>query len=393
MDITELLKRIESGYTLPTLSPVALRLIELASDENSSIDDMVKTIEKDPSLALRLLKLANSAFFASLQPCSTLRQAVIKIGFQRLRIMALSISLRDTFPMGKAGPLDYEKFWRTSLYRAIIAKSIAEHLKKINPDEAFISALLMEIGLLIFFDLFIKGKDEDVMLEPEPLDTLLTWEKEKYGLDHRQVGAVALKYWHFPESIITCQNVYEKPAIIEEELPLLVKLCALASSLSGILFHGSGEFNDIYREAYGYLGINQDIINEILIKTFDQVEEIGRNLRVEFNKEKDLLMIMGNANEALSRLSARLTKEIDADHQPCLPSFDSLQKKQDGDIVTHTLQAVAHEIRNPLLAVGGFARKLSASLDPASESGKYVHIILEEAMRLENALAEMTQKG
>jgi hypothetical protein len=46
-----------------------------------------------------------------------------------------------------------------------------------------------------------------------------------------------------------------------------------------------------------------------------------------------------------------------------------------------------------LLAVGGFARKLSASLDPSSESGRYVHIILEEAMRLEKALSEMTQKG
>jgi len=53
---------------------------------------------------------------------------------------------------------------------------------------------------------------------------------------------------------------------------------------------------------------------------------------------------------------------------------------------------VAHEIRNPLLAVGGFARKLAASFDPASRGGKYVKIILEEASRLEKALSEMTRK-
>jgi len=392
MNISELLKHIESGYTLPSLSPVALKLIELASDEKSSVDDLVKLIEKDPPLALRLLKLANSAFFSSLQASATLRQAVIKIGFQRLRIMALSISLRDTFPMGKIGPLDYEKFWRTSLYRAIIAKSIAEHLKKVNPEEAFISALLMEIGLLIFFDIFIKGKDEDIGLEPEPLEPLLAWERDKYGLDHRQVGAVALKHWNFPENIIACQKLYPKSAIMEEGLPIIVKLCQLAGTLSQILFHGAGEFHNIYVDADRYLGINQEIINDILVKTFEQVEEIGKNLSVEFNKEKDLLMIMEKANEALSRLSDRLSKEKDSGHPGHLPSFDSLHKENEGEIVTHTLQAVAHEIRNPLMAVGGFARKLSASLDPSSDSGKYVRIILEEAMRLENALSEMTQQ-
>ncbi len=389
MNASEILKRIESGYSLPSLSPVALRLVEMASDEMSSVDDLVKIIEKDPPLALRLLKLANSAFFASVQPSTTLKQAVIKIGFQKLRIMALSISLRDTFPMGKIGPLDYEKFWRTSLYRAIISKSIAEHLKKLNPEEAFISALLMEIGILIFFDIFIKGEDETVTIELEPLDKLLLWEKEKYGIDHREVGAVALKHWHFPENIIACQPFYPKSAIMEEGLPLQVKVCALAASLSGILFHGSGEFHQIYRDADGYLGINQEIINDILIRSFDQVEEIGRNLRVELNREKDLLAIMEKANEALSRLSDRLSKEKDPFRHDHIPSFDSLQK---GELIDLTLQAVAHEIRNPLMSVGGFARRLSSSLDPSSESGRYVRIILEEAMRLEKALSEMTQK-
>jgi HD-like signal output (HDOD) protein len=390
MDINGLLKRIESGYTLPSLSPVALKLIELASDENSSVDDLVRLIEKDPPLALRLLKLANSAFFATSQPSTTLRQAVIKIGFQRVRIMALSISLRDTFPMGKIGPLDYEKFWRTSLYRAIIAKSIAEQIKKVNPEEAFISALLMEIGLLIFFDIFIKGKDEDVKFEPEPLEPILAWERDKYGLDHRQVGAVALKYWNFPENIIACQKFYPRSSVTEEGLPLMVKLCVLAGFLSGTLFHGTGEFHHIYVDAENFLGISQEAINDILIRTFEQVEEIGKNLSVELNKEKDLLTIMENAREALSQLSDKLSRKEEDACSDQLPTFDSLNRESEGKIVAHTLQAVAHEIRNPLLAVGGFARKLSASLDPLSDSGKYVRIILEEAKRLESALSEMT---
>jgi HD-like signal output (HDOD) protein len=391
MNATDLLKRIESGYTLPSLSPVALKLIELASDERASVEDLVRLIEKDPPLALRLLKLANSAFFTAAQHSTTLHQAVVRIGFERVRIMALSISLRDTFPMGKIGPLDYEKFWRTSLYRAIIAKSIAEKIRKVNPEEAFISALLMEIGLLIFFDIFIKGKDETTHLEPEPLEALLEWERDKYGLDHRQVGAVALKYWNFPGEITACQKFYPESAVAEDVIPLNIRLCVLAGVLSGTLLNGVREFHSIYTDGEKIPGINREMINDILINTFEQVEEIGKNLSLELNREKDLLMIMENAHEALSRLSERLTKEKDAVHKDSLPSFDSLHQKNEEKIVTHTLQAVAHEIRNPLLAVGGFARKLSTSLDPLSDSGKYVRIILEEAKRLESALTEMTQ--
>jgi len=57
--------------------------------------------------------------------------------------------------------------------------------------------------------------------------------------------------------------------------------------------------------------------------------------------------------------------------------------------VTHTLQAFAHEIENPLVAVAGFAKRLCHVLDPFSESGRYANIILQEALRLEETLNVM----
>ena len=121
----DILKEIESGYSLPSLSPVAMKLVELALEDSCSAEDLAALIETDPSLTVGVLKLANSVFFHATQPTTSLRNAVVKVGFQRLRIMALSLSLRDTFPMGKIGPLDYKKFWHTTLYRALISKSLA----------------------------------------------------------------------------------------------------------------------------------------------------------------------------------------------------------------------------------------------------------------------------
>ena len=180
--LPDLLARLESGYFLPILSPVALRLVEMATGDEFSAKDLADLVEKDPSLAVRLLRLANSAIFRTSFPVTTLNQAITKIGFQHLRIMALTVSLRDTFPLGKVGPLNYEEFWRVSLYRALIAKALAEHLKTCSADEAFVSGLITEIGLLIFFDLFIKGTQEDIHLELDPLDELFSWEKERYGV-------------------------------------------------------------------------------------------------------------------------------------------------------------------------------------------------------------------
>ena len=251
----KLLQRLQSGYSLPTLSPIAMKLVEMASDEKSSASDLVRLIEKDPPLAVRLLKLANSAFFSSVHPSATLNHAVVKVGFDRLRIMALSISLRDTFPMGMIGPLNYEAFWKVSLYRGLISKSLAEHLKNVNPDEAFVAALIMEIGFLIFFDIFIKGKEKANILELEPLEDLLTWETERFGVNHRQIGEAALRYWNFPENIIICQQPFlsDPPST---EASDLIKICDLAKSFSGILSIESKNFHSIYEDVKSSFGLD-----------------------------------------------------------------------------------------------------------------------------------------
>ncbi|MBW1863003.1 MAG: HDOD domain-containing protein [Deltaproteobacteria bacterium] len=387
---SHLLKSLESGYSLPTLSVVALKLVELASDDTCSASDLANLIAKDPSLAVRLLKLANSAFFQSSYPVSTLEQALVKVGFHRLRIMALSLSLRDTFPMGKVGPLDYEKFWRSSLYRALLAKALAQHMKTCSPEEAFVAGLILEIGLLIFFDLLIKGKDEGVHIDPDALESFLAWEKGRYGIDHRQIGETALRYWKFPDSIVGCQSLYGNAAVSEGS-PALVRICELAREFSGIMFQRSRNFTALFIEADKSLGLDPKVINDILLSTFEQVQDIAENLSLDLNGEKDLMEIMEKANRALSQISERMSDYRDKATGKSLPSFESLI--ENGEIVTHTLRAVAHEIRNPLLAVGGFAKRLTTTLDPSSDVGKYAHVILEEALRLEKALSKMTREN
>ena len=111
---------------------------------------------------------------------------------------------------------------------------------------------------------------------------------------------------------------------------------------------------------------------------------------MEVNKEKDLLEIMGKANRVLAHLSEQLAAEPPASPARGMPSFRDLSSVKNSDTVEHTLQAVAHEIRNPLVSVGGFVKKLSAVLDTSSQGWEYAQIILEETKKLEQALSRIT---
>jgi len=384
-----LLNLLKQGYAIPPLSPVAMKLVELAADDNCSASDLANLIEKDPSLSVRLLKLANSAFFRTLYPVTTLNQAVVKVGFHRLRIMALSVSLRDTFPMGKVGSLDYEEFWKFSIYRALIARYLARELKTCSSEEAFVAALIMEIGLLVFFDLFIKKSPEKIEIRLNPLEDLLAWEEEKYGVNHRQIGEGALRYWKFPDHMILCQQASGN-ALSSKDYDPLVKICELARILSRMISSNAEEFSMPYELAEKYFGLDQAVINDILLTTFEQVEDIAGSLRVELNKEEDILRILEKANMTLSRMSDQISEGRHDPDPDSLPAFSSLGNGQDSTV--KTLQAVAHEIRNPLTVIGGFARRLVASTDLDSAGSKYAHIILEEAARLEEFLSKVASQ-
>jgi HD-like signal output (HDOD) protein len=386
----EILDKISSGYSLPALSPVAMKLVRLASVENITIDDLSEVIEKDPSLTVRLLRLANSAFFRTGGLVTTISQAINIMGLTRLRIMALSLSLRDTFPLGRVGPLDYEEFWKVSLYQALIAKSLAQRLRTCKPDEAFIGGLILEIGLLIFFDLLIKGKKEVPRIHLQPLKPLLQWQEEHFGINHRQVGEAVLKYWGFPDNIIDCQR-HNDIGLDTRKVSELAFVCDMSREFSALIRQKSAEWQSSFSKAEGIYRLEYDLFSDILISAFEEVQEIAASFKVEMNKKQDMLALMEKANTALGALSERVMQLSDAGGGNTLPTFPGSGREKMS--VGNAMQGVVHEIRNPLTAIGGFARKLEKTLNPASEEWQYVRIIVDESSRLEAAIDALTGKS
>lgn len=151
---SRILHQITSNDFLPSLSPLTIQLIEAAADERTSVLDLNRIIEQDPGLTTRLLKMVNSAYFGRRNKISSISHAIIMAGFKRVRLMALNISLRDTFPLGRVGGMDYDLFWKTSLYRAMIAQGFSQTdpmAEELDPEEIFTAGLILEIGMLLLF--------------------------------------------------------------------------------------------------------------------------------------------------------------------------------------------------------------------------------------------------
>ncbi len=379
---------IESGKLLPSLSPLTLRLIELASDEGTSLSDIGALIQKDPALTIRVLKLANSVFFRFGNPAKSVQQAVVRIGTRQTRLLALSLILKDTFPLGKVGASDYRRFWRLSLYQGLAAQALARKIGTSDAEEAFTAAFTLEIGLLALLHAF-SDRPETAEVPWYPLPSLLDWERETFGLDHREIGELILTRWKFPASFIVCQKSAFLNPEVDELLPLM-RICTMASQLSAFICEPEAHLPEIFDTLEFRFGLPKQLIHEVVCSSLQQVDEVAETFELQVESERDTDALMEKARLLLAQLSGKLNEQ----QQP-FPGGASFPAAvhQEGRAAKveqrPALEDVEREIRGPLASVGGLVRTLARSVDPASDQGRCMQAILAETARLEEALKRL----
>jgi HD-like signal output (HDOD) protein len=395
----KLLKKFLDGQVLPSLSPLTIRLVELAADDRSSARDLAEIIEKDPGLATRLLKLVGSAFFARKEKVSSISQAVVLLGFQRVRVMALSLSLRETFPLNKRDGMDYNLFWKTSLYRALIARSFSQagplSVSDLNPEEAFVGGLILEIGMLM---LHAAMKPETMKIAPLggglPLEEVIDWENKNLGITHREVGSHIMRRWRFSDPLVATQSFFGARALAPDT-PLLCKIVELARRATEIMCGHTADLYALQQDVQTFLNLEPEVVNAILSEAFEKVEDVAEHLCIAVSSQADIVTVMEKANQALARINSSMETSFQGflaqvkDYDRSVTTISEEMAHRRGKILQNTLDAVAHEIRNPLLAIGGFARRLAGQGPQQARGGHYARIIAEESARLERVLKEI----
>jgi len=403
-----LLEKIADGEGLPSLSPLTIRLVELAADDRSSASDLAHIIEKDPALTTRLLRLVNSVFFAQREKITSVLRGVVQVGFNQVRLMALSLSLRDTFPLEKVGGMHYDHFWKTSLYRALIAKNFAQSTRSsdLNPEEAFVGGLILEIGMLMLFNVCPDEMKEVFPGGDISLEKAIVWEEENLGINHREAGGLVLQRWGFPGRLVESQKYFGHEAL-QEDKPLVCNILELAREATEIFFGQKTELYEFQETAQRLLRLDIEAVNGLLAKTFDRINELAEYLQLDINSQQDILGVMEKANQALARINTSmetslqgLLDQADQRNQSANEASGKTAQAQ-RNTLQNTLDAIAHEIRNPVAAIGGFAQRLASMgeqehngrlrLIQVSDIRQYSEIIAKESSRLERVLKEIME--
>jgi len=218
-----LIARIKSMPTLPT---VALRVLEVTADPDSSANDLMRIISPDVSLTTKILKIANSPFYGLTKEISSLQHAVTVLGFKEIRNLVISTVAFESFKnLKQNGEFNINRFWRHSFYCALAAKIIAVDLKN-GSNELFVAGLVHDIGKLAMYITFPNEfKMQIEIMSPLKIKyTAFETEKDIFGMTHDEVGMKLLEKWMFPKSLITAVGFHHRPQEADKKsnFPIIV---------------------------------------------------------------------------------------------------------------------------------------------------------------------------
>lgn len=214
----------------PSMQCIIDRTIEIITNPASSITDLIKIIEIDPSLSAKVLGIANSAYYNRGTNTCDLQHALIKIGFEELKNIIFCLLVVDNILKGlKIRFSDLLEFWRHSVYVAHSAKILAEKTLDDEPQKAYIVSLLHDIGKIVFYS---EIEDYSKMVHGVDVRQKPIWETERelFGIDHQEIGYIIAKKWRLPETICTVIGDHHESKNIGRNNRNLLKITRLVDS-------------------------------------------------------------------------------------------------------------------------------------------------------------------
>ncbi len=189
---------------MPSLSPTAAKVINLASNINSSPAELTRVIKLDPVLSAKVLRLVNSSYFSLSDKVVSLEKAVIMVGLNTVKNLALSAAILATVDgPGRKYMFDAEAFWMHSLGVGVAAKFIAgkRGVEKNQIEDYFLAGMLHDIGLLVE-SLIYPEEFRRVLLTCRSLGLITMEEAEMDGLNHCFVGKALGEKWGLPGELL-----------------------------------------------------------------------------------------------------------------------------------------------------------------------------------------------
>jgi len=230
------LKKIKAYIVrMPSLSTTLVKVLETCNDPLASANDLKRVISLDPVLTGRVLRLINSAYYSLGKPMSSLTRAIIMLGVNTVKNLALSFTVLDNLNRkSSCQSFSADEFWRHSLCVGVVAKSLAalKGLTAAGQEEYFVAGLLHDLGKV---PLYIQFPEEyyRICKNVEAGQKALFQDEAKFlGVDHGAVGRIIAKKWRLGSSLVESLSNHHNSADSSDVNCEFVSTVELANQLT-----------------------------------------------------------------------------------------------------------------------------------------------------------------
>ncbi|NCG20883.1 MAG: HDOD domain-containing protein [Rhodobacterales bacterium] len=260
---------------IASLPSAYTQLSKLLEQPTSSVSQVAKAVGTDPALTIQLLRLANSAVYGG-RSIHTINQAISRLGFARMRELALASTVVRMFRFMPEHLLNMELFWRHSVATGLCAQILGKHHLGLSTESLFVAGLLHDIGSLLICTQEPKIARNLLIQTQNSGELLHHAERRILGTDHADIGAELLARWKVPKGHQIGVGFHHRPM----EAPTQVKIACVVHLadiiVSGLSFGSNGEqlVPNLDERAIKMLGVTPSMLLKVIDELNAGYEEV-----------------------------------------------------------------------------------------------------------------------
>ncbi|MGD9689092.1 MAG: HDOD domain-containing protein [Phycisphaerales bacterium] len=277
--VTAAIREISHIATLPEIT---LKIIQLVEDPKSTAQDLHQVISKDPALCTRILKVVNSAFYGLPGQIGSINRAIVLLGLNAVKNIAIAASLTKLFKGGDlAAGFSPKSLWTHSVAVGAASRMIATTMKLGVTDEAFLAGLLHDVGIMVELQ-FDRNKLGEVLTKYEAGQTnFLAVEEEVFSANHQDFGSGLCDKWKFPRPFACVTGFHHRPLDLpydQRSLPTMVHIADLLAATLDSGFKLDLPSTEISSDVLDQLKLTREQIESVRLGLPDAIKEIGTML-------------------------------------------------------------------------------------------------------------------
>jgi diguanylate cyclase (GGDEF)-like protein len=301
--LDHLKSKLKASVNFPGPSAIAQQIIALAGDPDVDVAQVAAAIGRDPGLAARLLRVANSALYSRQRKSTNLRQALNVLGLHGATALALGFSLLDTYRGLNSNGVDYDRYWRRAILSASAARCFGALQNAGAVEDIFLAALLQDIAIL-GVDRAAPDFYSDLSRETSHRE-FSAHETVRLGIDHAELSAWLLEYWKLPKPLCRAVAWSHAPPTAVRSTPTGMAACcvALGSECVEILLAPAAapDFAALAEHAAEWLDIDAPTLAEVMGTIVAEIPEIERLFDATLLRPDAASVILDQARDLLIR--------------------------------------------------------------------------------------------